>query len=464
MAQSADIVWEVQTAGASNNGGGFKVGASGTDYSQQSSPQLSVTDAACTGNTTVTSATGGFTSAMIGNVIYLSSGPGWYEITGRTDTNTITIDRNGPNASGMTARVGGALNSLNTLASAMGTIGQWAFVKDDGVYTQTATPVFSLAGTPSNSQMYSRLSGYSTTRGDGGRARISLSTNSGLYGLSLSGSGWFVEGFDIDCNGLTTSRGINGGAYYNHIYNCKVYEFTAYGIISGTQISLVEYCEVSAGTSAGFGIVCNAGGAQHINSCWVHDNACPGIVHSSSNGTITNCLVTNNTGSSTDGIIAPYGLQILYNTIYGNGRHGIFMNTTFDLANCIRGNLIANHTAGSAAGIKFNSTGAIPARPQNDGNAFYNNTSNRVFGDKTDGIMALSPGRYTNVLDVNVTDGSPFVDAASNDFRLNGHPLRGGLLRGTSPAGLLPGLASQRSYFDFGCYQTNSTGSRSRRR
>src|SRR4051812_1601745 len=119
MALSANTVWEVRSAGADTNGGGFNPGSGGTDYSQQNSAQLSVTDAACTGNTTVTSVTGGFTAAMVGSVMYLSSGPGWYEITARASTNSITIDRNGPNASGMTAKVGGAFATIGQAVATM---------------------------------------------------------------------------------------------------------------------------------------------------------------------------------------------------------------------------------------------------------------------------------------------------------------------------------------------------------
>ena len=99
MALSASTVFEVRSDGSDTNGGGYVSG--GTDYSQQAAAQLSVADAACAGNTTVTSATGGFTSAMIGNLMYLSTGPGWYLIRAYTDGNTVTIERNGPNDTGI---------------------------------------------------------------------------------------------------------------------------------------------------------------------------------------------------------------------------------------------------------------------------------------------------------------------------------------------------------------------------
>ena len=44
MAIAATTVWEVRTGGAETNGGGYSSG--GTDYSQQTAAQLSVTDGA----------------------------------------------------------------------------------------------------------------------------------------------------------------------------------------------------------------------------------------------------------------------------------------------------------------------------------------------------------------------------------------------------------------------------------
>src|SRR5205814_2364059 len=142
MALSAAIVWECRASGANdNNGGGFKAGASGTDYSQQNSAQLTLTDLATTGVvTTLTSVTGGFTSAMVGNTINIASGTnftaGFYEITAFTNSNTVTLDRAPTTAAGAagTGSVGGALATLSKLAGAM--VGSnWAFIT--GAFTSS---------------------------------------------------------------------------------------------------------------------------------------------------------------------------------------------------------------------------------------------------------------------------------------------------------------------------------------
>lgn len=83
---SSTLVWEVRTTGDPANGGAFRAGATGTDYSQQDTAQVSYTDLAvdATTNTKVTSAANPFTSAHVGNVVKISSTgawtPGYYEI------------------------------------------------------------------------------------------------------------------------------------------------------------------------------------------------------------------------------------------------------------------------------------------------------------------------------------------------------------------------------------------------
>lgn len=131
MALSAATVWRVRPAGSNNNGGGFDstVAGTNTDYSQRDTPILTVTDAACTtGGVIVTSTTGGFGTDYPGNLIRLSGThftTGFYSIQTRTNTNTITVDRDptdGSNASAGTLAVGGgwATPEANTAANIVG--------------------------------------------------------------------------------------------------------------------------------------------------------------------------------------------------------------------------------------------------------------------------------------------------------------------------------------------------------
>ena len=77
MAITADAQWWIRTDGNDLNGAGFDstIGGYGTNYSDQATAQLTLTDLATSGagSTTLTSATGGFTSAMVGNAIRTKS-------------------------------------------------------------------------------------------------------------------------------------------------------------------------------------------------------------------------------------------------------------------------------------------------------------------------------------------------------------------------------------------------------
>jgi len=126
MAISRYMEWRMRAAGNKLNGGGFDptVSGAGTNYADADSPILNLSDFACASNTTLTSATGGFTSAMIGNTVRIASGTnhlkGYYVITGHTDTNTVTIDRTCATGGNMTAgvgRVGGAAADFSVFAS-----------------------------------------------------------------------------------------------------------------------------------------------------------------------------------------------------------------------------------------------------------------------------------------------------------------------------------------------------------
>lgn len=119
----------------------------GTDYTMQDTAQLTLTDLACAeaSATTLTSVTGGFTALMVGNIVYIKSGTnftaGYYEITGYTNGNTVTIDRDptdgdGGDGSSGTGSIGGAKASpIDAFWEA--NIGRNITFIKSGVYTLT---------------------------------------------------------------------------------------------------------------------------------------------------------------------------------------------------------------------------------------------------------------------------------------------------------------------------------------
>src|SRR4051794_28898639 len=103
MSLSAATVWEVRpgaTGASANNGGGFVAGATGTDYSQQNSPQYNAADLSGTNANTatpaVTSASHSFVGADVGNLIHITAGTNWtagfYQIVS-VAAGAATLDR-----------------------------------------------------------------------------------------------------------------------------------------------------------------------------------------------------------------------------------------------------------------------------------------------------------------------------------------------------------------------------------
>ena len=129
MPLSASQVWEVRTTGSDSNGGGFKAAASGTDYSQQDAAQVTYSDLVIgTTTTQLTSAANPFTSAHVGNIVYVSGGTGFttgrYEVTA-VSAGVATMDRSVGTASstGGIGKLGGAIATFAELCARRG--GSW---------------------------------------------------------------------------------------------------------------------------------------------------------------------------------------------------------------------------------------------------------------------------------------------------------------------------------------------------
>lgn len=171
----ADTVWECRSTATANNvnGGGFYDRDPGTsvDYSQQDAAELNPTDLATdAGGTELSSATGGFTAAMAGNIIHITAGTGftvgWYEITAYTDGNTVTIDRSaGANASSGTGYVGGAMSLVGSLDDEFfeQTVAGNTIYVEAGTYTLTSNISLAKDGTTTAPIT---VEGYNSSRGD----------------------------------------------------------------------------------------------------------------------------------------------------------------------------------------------------------------------------------------------------------------------------------------------------------
>jgi Right handed beta helix region len=461
-ALSAATVWEVRAStGSDNNGGGWHAGSPGIDYTQQAAAQLTDTDLATTGVvTTVTSVTGGFTANMVGDLLHVVSGtnwtPGFYEITAFTNGNTVTVDRAPTTAAGVagTGSVGGALATLGTLSGAM-VASNKAFCT--GAFTTGSTITFAQSvSTPAAATLRTRLIGYTTTRTDNGRATLTL-TSTGLSGIMSTGAGLSVENLFVDCASQGTSTGMTFQSSRGYILNCKVANFATRGIYIQTSESQISDSEVTGGLAASTLALDTTGGSSNqMVRCYIHDNACSGCSFLNPELVAWN-LIANNTGGSSHGIIIQEKGYIHNNTIHGNGGDGIRFLGSVLIQDLWRNNLITNN---GGFGID-NTSAALPASPEYDGNAYFGNTSGARHNiDDTTGISGVN--LYTNTRDVILT-GLPYVGPTSGgtaNFGLNNVAGQGAAVRGKGSPGAFPGLATTVGALDFGAVQSAGTAKR----
>jgi len=466
---STATAWEVRASvGSDSNGGGFVTGATGTDFSQQNAAQYTFTNLASSNGSTnpciVSSASHNFVSTDVGNIMQITAGTSWttgfYQIVS-VATNNATLDRACGSAASLssgTFAVGGALATIAKALTA-NTTGNIIFVKATATYSITAGLTLNSNQTPSNALPPSQLIGYTTTRTDAGRATIQLSTNANLTAINgTSQAGWNIRNFVIDCNTLTNSTGVILG-FYTTLHNAKVQNCTTVGASAAgssdfASIQDSEFTGMTSGAASNGAITFNLAGGSILRN-YIHDNTCPGIVTNPSGGlAIGYNVIANNSGASSDGVqvsTAARGIYIYNNTIYNNGRDGIFVNTSdLVIPVSIRNNLLANN---ARYGINGGAAAGAAAYPWYDGNAYFSNATaarnNMDDTGTTNPINAAAP--YTNTLDVILT-AAPFTNTATHDFTRNSTAGGGAAARGTATPGALPGL-SQSGAMSFGALQ-----------
>jgi hypothetical protein len=243
-----------------------------------------------------------------------------------------------------------------------------------------------------SSQPWTRLIGYSSTRGDmtdiacgstAGCPILQLSSGTGPI-ATFSVQGTSVENVIFDANGLANSTAVAFGAAWERAHNLLVKGFRASGVTTsgGSYLSL-QYSEITNGLNTCTNAVNTSGGGQYYRN-YIHDMNCTAVSFNTGNGvTLLENIFHNFPGATSDAINAVGGWYIVGNTIDGAGRHGI--NVAANLNNVIiQNNLITNsgHSSGTNAAVAYgiSATAGQAAGPWNDGNAFYNNLSGNRFG------------------------------------------------------------------------------------
>ena len=417
IAYSTD--WEIRTTGDYSNGGGFNRESGGTDYTQQDVAQLALTDCATSGvgSTTLTSATGGFTAAMVGNIINLSAGTNltanWYEITAYTDTNTVTIDRAPDDGvggvSGATGKVGGAMSWPPPDVTDGGpNVSYNKFWIKHGTYTLTNTTISAENGPISLDN--ASVEGFENVRGDmGSKPVFSAGTQvpsigTAIFRTATSFNGIHITNIKID--GVDNTRTFSGFTltdYRNFVQHCEAVNCQT-GFAGNNNSA--RFCKASN---------CQTGFASFKTEfCVAHDCTSVGI---------------NNY------------INEAYHCIVYNCPIGYYMNGGADTVRCIAdncssygiyhyasyGNSLENLVTNCGTGIFFRGIGL-----SSDKNYLYNNSADVVYGSNN------PINRYVSYDSTSITS-DPYTDSANGDYTINnnetgGRPYRQLLENGESIA------------------------------
>ena len=440
MAVSALVKYNVWQNGNALNGGGYRTVGGSTDYSGQTTAQLTVTDLVSNGTTTLTSVTGGFTAAMIGNVLQVSGGTvpaGFYEIITNADPNTITVDRTVAAGTGSTAKVGGALATIAQAIAAItsGSGGLEIHVK----YSATPYSLSNATMTPGAAVNPNAMviSGYNTTFGDLDSVTNfanfpTIQKTAGTEAIfTITAANNRIRNLILDGNSLAT-HGITNSSGSMQADNIKAINCTTFGFLSGA--GQLSRC-VATACAAGF-TVSTAGGSAF--ACVAHANTGIGFTTGAS-VTIDSCLSYANTGASSHGFHSSGstgGGTIRACVAYGNGGDGVRLSTAGgSISTRVQSCILVNN---AGYGLMYSSTGT-PTSTMSNRNAYYNNTNGPLFN------MPAGPN------DVPLS-GDPFTNAAAGDFSLDATTGEGVACRAAgSPATFPLGLTV--SYRDIGAAQ-----------
>jgi len=430
---SSSMIFEVRQGGSNNNSGCFKEGATGTDLSQSATQSYGASDLVIDGttNTKVTSASHNFVSTDVGNCLRISSGTGFtagiFEIVS-VASNAATLDRSAGTLSstGGVFHVGGALATLAELNTRMCS-GCRAYVKADATYTVTSLTNFNYSNSGA-----SWIAGYTSTRGDGGKATVQASSSVGDYiiGLSVGGSFWFRNFIlDVNSQGSTKCLLLNAIRAAAQNIECENLGGGNAPVVWNSSSNRCYYCYVHTGTIAsgqpGFFLGNNGGLCEHCTVSSITSNGAVGFALGSADpSACLYCTVDSLTGTTTDAFqftaTASYTLD--HCVVYNVTRDAIRITTNLaapTITNCVLSTALN--------GINNTSTAFRADDVLNDYNFTYNMSGSVITG--------ITAGAHSVTLSVD-----PFQAASSHDFRLNNKATGGGAVRAHGYPSTLPGV------------------------
>lgn len=447
MAFNARTSWEVRTTGSDANGGGFNTLATGTDFSQQDSPQVVFTDIVIGAtNTQITSVAHPFVAADVGNVINITGGTGFtvqrVQIVSVSGV-IATCDK----AVGTVASTGGAGNlggGFATVAAAAALVvaGNDIWIKA-GTYNLTAT-VAIIAATQN-------IVGYQTTHGDNGtKPVINMTTNSlPIFNIANASSFFWIQNISFTTSATTKSSGITNVAGSNRISiaDCSFAGFT--NALSLTSEGLFLYNTSIIGcTSAAINYSpSQTDSGMNIGSCYIYGSGAAGISFSGgiSFVNITGSVIAGSTGFGVDTSNFQGRLIVTNSTIANNAGGGIRLSGTW------QGSTTFGNTLILRSSIIYGNTGFGVLAPNTSGGGNASIASNALGANSSGNYSNVGPGLGDIALTV-----SPFN--GTTDFSLNGTAGGGFLCKGAGFPGSFPG-GTTTGHLDIGAVQSSGSGS-----
>lgn len=440
MAIAASTNWDVRVDGSDDNGGGFDIASAGTNYVKQTAAQLTVTDAGATGTTNLSSATGGFTSAMVGNIVNVV-GQGRRQITAFVNANNVTCDAAWGTFSGATAKVGGALLSP---ALALG-----SKVVGNTIHIKKGVSSFIISSTSSNvaggrltiSGANTNVIGYENDWLDFGAPPTIEVASTGVTSIDMvtfgdSSISKSIANVILDGQNKTGIRAVLGNAhaavYGVEAKNCPNGAFNTVGL-------LVSFISRDCGSSS----------VSPINNCRIHAfGRCIGQhrwYFMNYGGAAIYCTAERPAGGSISAhAFAHDGDALLLHCTAWNFNSFAGFQMGARSSCCI--NCHAENAGSTSIGYTSAASQTAPAFQRLLNVATYNSTTNTSFSTN---YLAL----LTNLITLSAAG---LVDPANGDFRPNSDAGGGALLRSagfqTMPGGGGPG------YPDVGTMQALASG------
>jgi hypothetical protein len=409
MAFSSFIKTYVRTDGDDTNGAIFdpSVANAGTNYCDQPNAQLSLSDISVS-TTSLTSVTGGFTAAMVGNAIRLSGGgatTGRYIITVFTSSTAVTIDRSAGSGTNTSGKVGGAFLSPATATASpdvSGVQSGYLFIRGNN-----GNPDYTLSAqwTPTSNTKGLNVIGYGPSR--------PYILRGGAPCLTPVGFNTFINckfvGSGAGQPGVYFAGGSNSNA--QHLFIDCSFDGSGIGILQDTTFGSARFFNCSASNCTNKGFQVRGGGSSFVfDHCVFANNGEEGAQQQASGGfpifIFENCIFYKNGATTADLYFdqAYNNIDIKNCTFIGkssSGCDGIKFNGGGDVAAIIRNCIFTGYLTSGKFAINFTLTNANKidnlVQALCDYNIFFNNNATYLNGLVNGPNDSTSDPKLTNI-------------------------------------------------------------------